>query len=276
MQRTTPKIIYGTAWKQERTTALVVSAVLQGFRAIDTACQPKHYREDLVGDALQLLRENHGINREDLFLQTKFTSISGQDVNKPLPYNPDDPITKQVETSFQKSLSNLRTTYLDSYILHSPLRTVEHTLEAWRVLMALQDAGKVHKIGVSNTYDVSILRALARERQVQVVQNRWYEGNEWDRQVLSYCREHEIQYQSFWTLSGSPMLLTHPSLVELAKAVRCTPAQAVFRLAQMEGVTPLSGTKDETHMREDLEVEGITFPSERQKEIDSVKNLVLG
>ncbi|TFY82178.1 hypothetical protein EWM64_g1839 [Hericium alpestre] len=30
------RIIYGTAWKKERTAALVVSAVLNGFRAIDT------------------------------------------------------------------------------------------------------------------------------------------------------------------------------------------------------------------------------------------------
>jgi hypothetical protein len=39
------QIIYGTAWKKERTTELVRTAVLAGFRAIDTACQPKHYSE---------------------------------------------------------------------------------------------------------------------------------------------------------------------------------------------------------------------------------------
>jgi diketogulonate reductase-like aldo/keto reductase len=88
-----------------------------------------------------------------------------------------------VEASFQNSLVNLHTTYVDSYILHSPLKTIEHTLEAWRALIALQDEGKVRMIGVS------------RERKVQVVQNRWYEGNGWDKQVLNYCREHDIQYQ---------------------------------------------------------------------------------
>jgi diketogulonate reductase-like aldo/keto reductase len=44
MSTTVPRIIYGTAWKKEATTDLVVKAVLNGFRAIDTACQPKHYR----------------------------------------------------------------------------------------------------------------------------------------------------------------------------------------------------------------------------------------
>jgi diketogulonate reductase-like aldo/keto reductase len=61
--------------------------------------------------------------------------------------------------------------------------------------MQLQDEGKVRLIGVSNTYDVRILQTLSKERKVQVVQNRWYEGNEWDQKVLSYCRESGVMYQ---------------------------------------------------------------------------------
>ncbi len=50
-----PWIIYGTAWKKERTLDLVVKAIQAGFKGIDTACQPKHYDESLVGAALQRL-----------------------------------------------------------------------------------------------------------------------------------------------------------------------------------------------------------------------------
>ena len=39
-----PKMLYGTAWKEERTKDLVVLALQSGFRGIDTAAQPKHYR----------------------------------------------------------------------------------------------------------------------------------------------------------------------------------------------------------------------------------------
>ncbi|EMD33671.1 hypothetical protein CERSUDRAFT_98233 [Gelatoporia subvermispora B] len=258
---TTLKIIYGTAWKKERTTALVVSAVLNGFRAIDTACQPKHYREDLVGEALLILRDKHGIRREDLYIQTKFTPIGGQDTAQPLPYDPSSPLEQQIESSFERSLSNLHTTYLDSLLLHSPLSTLQQTLAAWRVLVTLQDSGKVKHIGVSNTYDVSILDALETQggRRAQVVQNRWYEGNQWDRDVWAYCKERGIQYQSFWTLSGAPNLLAHPSMQALARAKNCTPAQMLFRVAQLRGVTPLSGTTSEQHMKEDVTVENIDF-----------------
>ena len=63
--------------------------------------------------------------------------------------------------------------------------------------MALQDAGKVKYIGVSNTYDVKVLEALEAQggRRVQVVQNRWFEGNDWDPKVWAYCKKHGVQYQ---------------------------------------------------------------------------------
>lgn len=64
------------------------------------------------------------------------------------------------------------------------------------MLITLQSQGKIRKIGVSNTYDVGILQALEQEgKAVQVVQNRWHEGNEWDKVVVQYCMERGIQYQ---------------------------------------------------------------------------------
>ncbi|KAI0035857.1 Aldo/keto reductase [Vararia minispora EC-137] len=257
------KIIYGTAWYKGRTTELVVSAVLNGLRAIDTACQPKHYREDLVGDALQILYDKHGFTRADLFLQTKhvFTPVDGQDRTQALPYDPTLPVDQQIGQSFARSLSHLRTDFLDAYILHSPLRTYAQTLAAWRVFCALQDAGRVRAIGISNVYDVRVLNALVRDggRRVDVVQDRWYEGNGWDADVVGWCRANGAQYQSVWTLTGSPSLVGHAAVARVGRAVGCTPAQVVYRLAQELGVTPLSGTTSEEHMREDVAVEGITL-----------------
>ncbi|KAF9446559.1 Aldo/keto reductase [Macrolepiota fuliginosa MF-IS2] len=271
------RIIYGTAWKKERTTALVISAVLKGFRAIDTACQPKHYREDLVGQALVELKEKHGLKREDLWIQTKFSPVSGQDTTQPIPYNPSDPIRKQIIASFTKSLTNLHTTYLDSYLLHSPLQTDQQTLEAWQTLSTLQDEGKVKLIGVSNTYDVRILATLCKVRKVQVVQNRWYEGNGWDKSVFGFCKEHGIMYQSFWTLSGSPSLLSNPALLSIAATSECTPEQAVFKLAQEAGVTPLTGTTSEIHMGEDLRVHKLQLAKEGLgKEYGVVSSMLIG
>jgi diketogulonate reductase-like aldo/keto reductase len=268
-----PQIIYGTAWKKNQTKQLVVQALNAGFRAIDTACQLKHYREDLVGEALDSVKAT--IPRESVFLQTKFTSLDGQDPTQFLPYDPKDPVAAQVTSSFNTSLKNLRTTYLDSYVLHSPLQTMKETMEAWNVLVQLQKDGKVKLIGVSNTYDVETLKRLAEVKMVDVVQNRWYEGNQWDKEVLQYCVQNGIQYQSFWTLSGSPRLLSHPSLLGLAKSLNLTPAQAVYKFAQMHGITPLSGTTSLEHMKQDLAVYDTPADAE-DKNCVALRPLVIG
>jgi diketogulonate reductase-like aldo/keto reductase len=66
-----PPLLYGTAWKGEATTSLVLQAFASGFRGIDTAAQRKHYREDLVGVAVEQAESELGIARELLWLQTK-------------------------------------------------------------------------------------------------------------------------------------------------------------------------------------------------------------
>src|ERR1700744_339805 len=89
-----PHIIYGTAWKKDATERLVATAIRQGFRAIDTACQPKHYNERGVGAGIAAALTNTNCKRADLFLQSKFTAASGQDPER-LPYDPKAPIPQQ-------------------------------------------------------------------------------------------------------------------------------------------------------------------------------------
>src|SRR5947209_4660645 len=92
-----PPIMYGTAWKKDKTTKLVESAIEAGFRGIDTANQLIHYDEALVGTAL-LGAQTAGVARDQLFLQTKFTSKGGQDHRTP--YDASASLTTQVQQSF--------------------------------------------------------------------------------------------------------------------------------------------------------------------------------
>lgn len=64
-----PAFIYGSAWKGEKTAHLVSQALEAGFTAIDTAAQPRHYREDLVGEAVRQHLDRDTLKREDLFVK---------------------------------------------------------------------------------------------------------------------------------------------------------------------------------------------------------------
>src|ERR1700685_3899683 len=127
-----PRIIYGTAWKKAATENLVSLAIQNGFRGIDTACQPKHYEEARVGAGVAASMSK-GLTRPDLYLQTKFTSLSGQDPNR-IPYDPKAPLPDQVAESIAASLKNLQTDYLDCVLLHSPMPTMALTLSVWSTL----------------------------------------------------------------------------------------------------------------------------------------------
>jgi diketogulonate reductase-like aldo/keto reductase len=137
-----PRIIYGTAWKKAATKDLVVKAVRQGFRAIDTACQPKHYNEPAVGAALAELESAHAIPRSSLFLQTKFTPLSGQDPAN-VPYDVKQPLRVQVAQSVAVSLANLRSSRIDCLLLHSALPSHKDMMEVWRAMEAEVDRGSV-------------------------------------------------------------------------------------------------------------------------------------
>ncbi|ELU38495.1 aldo/keto reductase family domain-containing protein [Rhizoctonia solani AG-1 IA] len=228
--------------KKEQTKALVIQAIQQGFRGIDTACQPKHYREDLVGEALAELYEKNQVTREDIFVQTKYTPIGGHDRSQPIPYDPSVPIPVQIRTSLQKSLSNLRTAWLDSYLLHSPLETTSHTKEAWNTLCDLRKEGLVRRIGVSNTYDVQALELLQSIGEVDVVQNRWYEGNAWDAQVVLDTDRKPV-------VIPAPLDYQH-----------CTQPKCHQR----------SGSTNAQHMKDGLESDEISL----HEHLDSLKGLV--
>ena len=85
-----------------------------------------------------------------------------------------------------------------------------------------------------------------------------------------------MSFRSFWTLTGAPDLLAHPNLTKVADRLSCTPAQALYRIAQTRGVTPISGTKSEQHMQQDVAVEGLALDEESLTLIDSVVAGVMG
>jgi diketogulonate reductase-like aldo/keto reductase len=246
-------LFYGTAWKKAATKYLVVLAISKGFRAIDTACQPKHYREDLVGEALA---QCTGLAREHIFLQTKFTLPAGQDPNS-IPYDVNAKLEDQVRQSFAKSLQNLRTDYIDAVLLHSPAPAVENTISILNVLREFKEGGQVRHLGISNIYSLPLLREICTHvppSTVQIVQNRFYAETGYDVGIRQFCKENGITYQSFWTLTGNPSVLQSPAISVIAQRRRISPETAFYRFCVDEGITVLDGTTSEEHMKEDLRV----------------------
>ncbi|MDH4088275.1 MAG: aldo/keto reductase [Nitrospira sp.] len=266
-----PSFMYGTAWKKEATTGLVLQAVETGFTAIDTANQLVHYDEARVGEALLQLA-TQGITRDKLFLQTKFTSINGQDHR--LPYDAQASITTQVQQSFASSLSHLHTDYLDSYVLHGPYSRRGLGAEDWEVWAAIEslyDTGKTKMIGISNvTADQLTLLCVKAKHKPMMVQNRCYAAFGWDKEVREICRINQIMYQGFSLLTANSGIFAEPDLRAMAAKYQTGLAQIVFRFAQQVGMLPLTGTTNVQHMKEDLQSDRFTLLPEEVQQIETI------
>lgn len=249
-----PPIIYGTAWKKEQTADLVEQAVRSGFRGIDTACQPKHYNEQLVGVALQRVRER-GIEREALFLQTKFTPLAGHDPHS-IPYDKNAPLEQQIGQSFAVSLKNLQTEYLDALLLHSPFGPYSALMNGWRAMEAIQQSGGARQLGICNCYDLSLLKALYADAAVKpaIVQNRFYRETGFDTALRRWCDEKGIVYQGFWILTANPHILANSKIQTMAAKYGKIESQLFFRYLNQLNVVPLTGTSSVQHMQQDLNI----------------------
>lgn len=251
MKRNIPELLYGTAWKEDATEDLVCTAIEAGFRGVDTANQRRHYNETAVGSALSKLLKK-GIQREELFIQTKYTYANGQDHR--IPYDIHSDYGTQVKQSFQSSLEHLQTDYVDSYVLHGPsvsFGLTQADWQVWREMEAIHKAGRTMHLGVSNVR-VEQLKVLCEGANVQptFVQNRCFAQQGWDKEVREFCKARGMIYQGFSLLTANLFVLS--KLKQIADDVNKTPAQVLFKFALQVGMLPLTGTTSKVHMKEDL------------------------
>jgi diketogulonate reductase-like aldo/keto reductase len=270
-----PRFLYGTAWKEDNTQRLTELALKQGFRGIDTANQRRHYFEEAVGKGIAASIDSGLVSRTDLFLQTKFTFRGGQDHR--LPYDPNAPVAVQVEQSFASSLTHFGTDTIDSYVLHGPTQRFglgSADWEAWRAMEAIHASGRAKLLGVSNV-TLEQLQILCNGAKVRprFVQNRCYAIRGWDRDVRRFCAANGVSYQGFSLLTANREVVASSPVKQIAFRCNCTPAQVIFRFALDVGMIVLTGTTDPEHMRQDLDVDGLSLKPE---EVGRIESLLLG
>lgn len=269
---TVPTFLYGTAWKEAQTAAVTKLALTSGFLGIDTANQRRHYYEAGVGEALEQLSADRKIKRSDLFLQTKFTYARGQD--RRLPYDPNANYTSQVRQSLASSLEHLRTTYVDSFVLHGPIShegLTKADWEVWRTMEDLQKSGVAKLIGVSNM-ELEQLRLLLEKAEIKpaFVQNRCYARTKWDAEIRALCGSHDVIYQGFSLLTANTTELNQPKVHQIAKRLGCSVARVVFRFSLQVGMIPLTGTTNALHMKDDLAAYDIELS---EADVSTIENI---
>ena len=192
---------------------------------------------------------------------------------------------EQIHASVASSLANFTTSsdespYLDSVVLHSPLPTPAETLRAWTVLSGYHPR-QIRHLGISNA-PFAAVKALSaslapsatassgegadgKPAPLSVVQNRFIPQTGFEAPLRAFLRDGvggstgvsvhspgSVAFQSFWTLTGNPALLSSSVVGAVAAGAGVGREVALYALVLGLGNTViLDGTKN--HMREDLE-----------------------
>ena len=91
------------------------------------------------------------------------------------------------------------------------------------------------------------------------------------REKSSVFAVENIHYQSFWSLTANPKLVGSTEVSKVAKSRSATKEQVWFAFLQHMNIIPLTGTKNLTHMRQDLEAADIILTD---SEIEALKTLL--
>ena len=219
----------------EDTAAAVKTAIEIGYRHIDTA--QMYGNERGVGQGVR----DAGIDRGRVFITSKLNNGF---------HSSDD-----ARRSFDDTLRELGTDYVDLFLIHWPLPTRYNGdfVSTWTTLEGFKADGRARSIGVSN-FAIHHLQELARETAtvpaVNQIEVHPYFTNDI---VRAYGTEHGIATQA-WSPIARGAVLGDPVVIRIAKAAGVHPAQVVLRWHIERGDIVFPKSVHPQRMKENFEI----------------------
>jgi len=250
--RQIPVLGFGTLEMDDEESEVAVSSALElGYRLIDTAML---YRNE-VGTGRAIARS--GIKRDEIFLTTK---LRGGDQG-----------LKETKIGLKASLERLALDYVDLYLIHWPMPSVNKYVDAWRAMIELRDEGLARSIGVCN-FNEAHLDRLHDETGVLPVINQIELHPAW---AQAHLREVDARYDII-TESWSPLghgiaLEKYPPVADAARAHGVTPAQVVLRWHLQLGALPIPKASSLEHQRENLAIFDFDLTAAQMKAFETIE-----
>ncbi|MGS2591353.1 aldo/keto reductase [Streptomyces hebeiensis] len=215
-------------------TSVVATALEAGYRSIDTAAA--YGNEEGTGRALAA----SGIAREDLFVTTKLQN-SDQGYDSTL-------------RAFDASLGRLGLDYVDLYLIHWPMPSVDRYVDTYKAFEKIYSDGRAKAIGVSNFLPEHLDRLADESAVVPVLNQIELHPQLQQAESRAFHAERSILTEAWSPLGQGKGLLEVPTVVAIARKHGRTPAQAVLRWHLQLGNVVIPKSVTPSRIRENIDV----------------------
>jgi 2,5-diketo-D-gluconate reductase A len=212
----------------------VTTAIELGYRSIDTASV--YGNERGVGEAVRA----SGVARRDLFITTK---LQRQTMGR-----------EAAAREFDTSLQQLGLDYVDLYLIHWPVPSLDLFVETWEALQEIHAGGRARNVGVSN-FQIPHLERLRLETGVIPAINQ-VEVHPYLPQgdLRAYHKEHGIVTEAWSPLAKGGDLLGEQLIQDIAGKHGKSPAQVVLRWHVQLGNVIIPKSVNARRMAENLDI----------------------
>jgi len=231
-------------------TEVVAQALELGYRHIDTA----HVYENHA--AIQKAIAH--FDRKTLYLTTKLSIENQVDLKD---------IKGSVEKAIDLALHELKTDYIDLYLIHWPDRTYP-LAEIYQVLEEAIVQKKIRQAGVSN-FTIHHLEDLLKEGCKISANQVEFHPFLYQRDLLAFCRSHQIELISYRSL-GKSKLLKEPIFKEIGDQYNKSPAQVLLRWVVQKKIPVIPKASSKKHLKENLEIFDFTLSESEMATLDSL------
>ena len=216
---------------------IISKAIEAGYRYFDTASF--YGTEKYIAEAIK----QSGIKREEFFIASKLWKT--------------DMGYKNTLEAFNKTLENLRTDYVDVFMIHWPRPDLENQnwknldLETWHAMEELYNQKKIHALGLSNFLPYHAENIIKNSKIMPVAAQLEFHPGYTQAFALNYYREKNILVQA-WSPIARGRVFNDELIIELSKKYNVTKAQICVRFCIQENVMPIPKASTIERMKENL------------------------
>lgn len=234
----------------------VLQALNIGYRMIDTAAC--YGNEAAVGSAIA----KSGIDRKDIFLVSK---VWIQDAGY-----------EKTKKSFFKTLENLKTDYLDLYLIHMPYGDYHGS---WRAMEELYREGKVKAIGVCNFLEDRLVDLILSHEIVPAVNQMETHPFCQQKKLREVMNKYDIKLMAWAPFAeGRDNIFQSEVLSAIGAKYGKTTAQVILRWLMQSDIIAIPKSVHENRLRENFAIDDFVLHDDDMKRIENMdrkKSLIL-